>query len=60
MPRPAPVTMMDLPSSDFVLAMMFLCPVFPRLKQTPLVMRGLDPRIHPFSQDDGLPGQARQ
>jgi hypothetical protein len=49
-----------LPSSDFVLAMMFLCPVFPRLKQTPLVMRGLDPRIHPFSQDDGLPGQARQ
>jgi hypothetical protein len=38
--------------------MMFLCPVFPRLKQTPLVMRGLDPRIHPFSQDDGLPGQA--
>ncbi|ABD08991.1 hypothetical protein RPB_4304 [Rhodopseudomonas palustris HaA2] len=25
------------------------------------VMRGLGPRIHPgFSQDDGLPGQARQ
>ena len=25
-----------------------------------LVMRGLDPRIHPSSKGDGLPGQARQ
>jgi hypothetical protein len=29
-----------------------------------VVMRGLDPRIHPssqeFSEEDGLPGQARQ
>src|SRR5258708_7294892 len=32
MPRPAPVTMMDLPSSDLVSAMMLLCPVFLRLK----------------------------
>jgi virulence-associated protein VapD len=28
--------------------------------KTSVVMRGLDPRIHPSSQDDGLPGQARQ
>jgi hypothetical protein len=30
----------------------------------PVVMRGLDPRIHPSSkessEEDGLPGQARQ
>src|SRR6202790_1802847 len=32
MPRPAPVTMMDLPSSDLVLAMMLLCPIFLRPK----------------------------
>jgi hypothetical protein len=30
--------------------------LFPRLNQTPLVMRGLDPRIHPSSEEDGLPG----
>jgi virulence-associated protein VapD len=28
--------------------------------ETNVVMRGLDPRIHPSSLDDGLPGQARQ
>jgi hypothetical protein len=57
MPRPAPVTMMDLPSSD--LAMMTLS-LFARIGNTRFVIRGLDPRIHPSSQDDGLPGQARQ
>jgi hypothetical protein len=51
--------MMDLSWSDLVLAMMPLCPVFLRLKQAPLVMRGPDPRIH-LSSEDGLPGQARQ
>jgi hypothetical protein len=25
-----------------------------------LVMRGLDPRIHHFSKEDGSPGQARR
>jgi hypothetical protein len=25
-----------------------------------LVIRGLDPRIHPLLKKDGLPGQARQ
>jgi uncharacterized phage protein (TIGR02216 family) len=38
--------------------------VMPGLDPGPTVMRGLDPRIHPSSQDsfegDGLPGQARQ
>jgi hypothetical protein len=29
-------------------------------RRTQTVMRGLDPRIHLSSKDDGLPGQARQ
>jgi hypothetical protein len=28
--------------------------------ETSVVMRGLDPRINPSSQEHGLPGQARQ
>jgi hypothetical protein len=31
-----------------------------RKLQCPIVMRGLDPRIHHLLKIDGLPGQARQ
>src|SRR5258705_8964968 len=58
MPRPAPVTMMTLSCSD--LAIGFLCPVVAAENGVRFVMRGLDPRIHLLSEDDGLPGQARQ
>jgi hypothetical protein len=47
--RPAPT----MPTRSF-------CPSAIFLSIRSAVMRGLDPRIHLLSQDDGLPGQARQ
>src|SRR5436309_310760 len=52
MARPAP-------SASATAATFFISSSLPTLLTILLVMRGLDPRIHSFQEDDGLPGRAR-